>query len=110
MLEWNKVLKKKSRPSFFTCPICKVSVDVTIFNPKSRRYVYKHSRLGKALIKRLAKIKNPSYILNYETNKIVKRNTPLGKRLVHKEQLRIEKFSTLRRSQHYTKTRRNHEF
>ena len=85
MLEWNKILRKSCCPTFFTCPICKVGMNVNVFNPKSGRYVYKYSRLGQALTKRLAKIKNPIYILNHKTDKIVKKTTKLGKILVQEK-------------------------
>ena len=91
MLDWNKVLRKTERPTYFTCPVCKIGMNMSIFNPRSGMHIYKHSRLGKALTRRLNKVKNPMYILNRRTNRIVKRFTKLGKLLVYEEELRSNK-------------------
>ncbi len=85
MLEWNKILRKTSCPMYFTCPICKIGMNMSVFNYKSGRYVYKFSRLGKSLIERYKKIKDPKNILNLKTNRVVKRTSKLGKKLVGQE-------------------------
>lgn len=99
MLEWNKILRKSQTPSYFTCPICKIGTNMSVFNPKSGRYVYKFSRLGRSLTKNLEKSKNPLYILNLKTDKFVKRVSKLGKRLIQEDLLRSRKKPSLYKRQ-----------
>jgi hypothetical protein len=82
MLEWNKTLRKTEYPTYFTCPVCKIGTNMSIFNPRSGRHVYKYSRLGKSLLKRLEKIKSPMYIVNLKSGRLIKRTSKLGKKII----------------------------